>query len=55
MTNARIVLTAAGSREEARKVAHALVERQLAASMNIVPRYARLIAIFVQYSSDFFA
>jgi periplasmic divalent cation tolerance protein len=37
MTNARIVLTNAGSQEEARKIAHALVERRLAACVNIVP------------------
>ncbi len=37
MTNARIVLTTAGSQEEARKIAHALVERRLAACVNIVP------------------
>jgi periplasmic divalent cation tolerance protein len=37
MTNARIVLTTAGSQEEARKMAHALVERRLAACVNIVP------------------
>jgi periplasmic divalent cation tolerance protein len=38
MTNARIVLTTAGSREEARKIAHELVERKLAACVNIVPQ-----------------
>jgi periplasmic divalent cation tolerance protein len=38
MTNARIILTTAGSQEEARKLAHALVERRLAACVNIVPR-----------------
>lgn len=38
MTNARIILTTAGSREEAGKIAHALVERRLAACVNIVPR-----------------
>jgi periplasmic divalent cation tolerance protein len=37
MTTARIVLTTAGSQEEARKIAHALVERKLAACVNIVP------------------
>jgi len=37
MTNARIVLTTAASQEEARKIAHALVERRLAACVNIVP------------------
>ena len=38
MSNARIVLTTAGSPEEARKIAHALVERRLAACVNIVPQ-----------------
>ena len=37
MTDARIVLTTAGSHDEARKIAHALVERRLAACVNIVP------------------
>ena len=36
MTNARIVLTTAGSDDEARKLAQALVERRLAACVNIV-------------------
>jgi periplasmic divalent cation tolerance protein len=38
MTNARIILTTAGSQEEAGKIAQALVERRLAACVNIVPR-----------------
>ena len=38
MTTARIVLTTAGSQQEAGKIAHALVERRLAACVNIVPR-----------------
>jgi periplasmic divalent cation tolerance protein len=38
MTEARIVLTTAGSQNEARKIAHALVERKLAACVNIVPQ-----------------
>jgi periplasmic divalent cation tolerance protein len=38
MTNACVVLTTAGSAEEARKIAHALVERRLAACVNIVPQ-----------------
>lgn len=38
MTNASIVLTAAGSADEARKIARALVERRLAACVNIVPQ-----------------
>ena len=37
MTEVRIVLTTASSSEEARKIAHALVERRLAACVNIVP------------------
>ena len=37
MTNARIVLTTAGSEEEAHMIAHTLVERWLAACVNIVP------------------
>jgi periplasmic divalent cation tolerance protein len=37
MSDARIVLTTAGSQEEARKIAHALVDRRLAACVNIVP------------------
>jgi periplasmic divalent cation tolerance protein len=36
MTDKRIVLTAAGSQEEARKIAQALVERRLAACVNII-------------------
>jgi periplasmic divalent cation tolerance protein len=36
MSDKKIVLTAAGSREEAEKIAHALVERRLAACVNIV-------------------
>ena len=36
MTDKRVVLTTAGSQEEARKIAHALVERRLAACVNIV-------------------
>jgi periplasmic divalent cation tolerance protein len=38
MTNARIVLTTAGSQEEARKIARTLVDRRLAACVNIVPQ-----------------
>jgi len=37
MTDKRLVLTTAGSREEAGKIAHALVKRRLAACVNIVP------------------
>jgi periplasmic divalent cation tolerance protein len=38
MSNARIVLSTAGSQDEARGIAQALVERRLAACVNIVPR-----------------
>jgi periplasmic divalent cation tolerance protein len=37
MTDKRIALTTCSSLEEARKIAHALVERKLAACVNIVP------------------
>jgi len=40
MTDKRIVLTAAGSEDEAKKIARHLVEKQLAACVNIVPRIA---------------
>jgi len=38
MTDKRLVLTTCCSLEEARSIAHALVERQLAACVNIVPQ-----------------
>jgi periplasmic divalent cation tolerance protein len=38
MSQACIVLTAAGSQEEARRIAQSLVEKQLAACVNIVPQ-----------------
>ncbi len=38
MTPMCLVLTTAGSHDEARKIAHALVERRLASCVNIVPR-----------------
>jgi len=38
MTDKRIVLSTAGSEEEARKIAQHLVEHQLAACVNIVPQ-----------------
>jgi periplasmic divalent cation tolerance protein len=38
MTDARIVLTTAGSSEEAEKIAGAIVERRLAACVNIIPQ-----------------
>jgi periplasmic divalent cation tolerance protein len=38
MTDTRLALTTAGSQEEARKIGQALVERRLAACVNIVPQ-----------------
>ena len=38
MTNKRLVLTTAPSQEEARKLANTLVERRLAACVNILPK-----------------
>jgi periplasmic divalent cation tolerance protein len=38
MTDKRIVLSTTGSEDEARKIARHLVERQLAACVNIVPQ-----------------
>ena len=38
MTDKRLVLSTAGSEEEARKIAQHLVEHQLAACVNIVPQ-----------------
>ena len=38
MTNKNLVLTTAGSEQEARKIARALVEHRLAACVNIVPQ-----------------
>jgi periplasmic divalent cation tolerance protein len=38
MTEKRVVLSTAGSEDEARKIAHHLVEHQLAACVNIVPQ-----------------
>ena len=38
MTDKRIVLSTAGSEDEARKIARHLVERRLAACVNIVPQ-----------------
>ena len=38
MTDKVLALTTAGSEAEARKIAHQLVERRLAACVNIVPR-----------------
>jgi periplasmic divalent cation tolerance protein len=40
MTDKKLVLTTCGSQPEARRIAHALVERQLAACVNIVPQVA---------------
>jgi periplasmic divalent cation tolerance protein len=38
MTDKRVVLTTCGSLEEARRIANALVEGQLAACVNVVPQ-----------------
>ncbi len=38
MTDKRIVLTATGSEEEAHKIGRTLIERRLAACVNIVPQ-----------------
>jgi periplasmic divalent cation tolerance protein len=38
MTDARVVLTTAGSHEEAQKIARQLVDRRLAACVNILPQ-----------------
>jgi periplasmic divalent cation tolerance protein len=38
MTSTRIVLSTAGSLQEARKIAHALIEQGVAACVNIVPQ-----------------
>jgi periplasmic divalent cation tolerance protein len=38
MTDKRIVLTTAGSEDEARKIARHLVEQKLAACVNVVPQ-----------------
>jgi len=38
MTNKRLVLSTTASFEEAKKIAHALLDRRLAACVNIVPR-----------------
>jgi periplasmic divalent cation tolerance protein len=38
MTNKRLVLCTAGSEDEARKIANALVDRKLAACVNIIPQ-----------------
>lgn len=38
MTDKRIVLTTSNSEDEARQIAHHLVENQLAACVNLIPR-----------------
>jgi periplasmic divalent cation tolerance protein len=38
MTDKRLVLTTAGSSDEARRIAEALIDRKLAACVNIVPK-----------------
>ncbi|HTW60124.1 MAG TPA: divalent-cation tolerance protein CutA [Terriglobales bacterium] len=42
MTDKQLVLSTASGEEEARKIARALVERRLAACVNIVPRIASI-------------
>ena len=42
MTDKRIVLTTASSEEEARRIARHLIERRLAACVNIVPQVASI-------------
>jgi len=42
MTDKRIVLTTAASEEEARRIARALVDRRIAACVNIVPQIASI-------------
>lgn len=42
MTDKRVVLTTAGSEEEARKIARHLVESQIAACVNIIPRISSI-------------
>jgi periplasmic divalent cation tolerance protein len=42
MTDKRIVLSTAGSAEQARRIARYLVERQLAACVNIIPQIESL-------------
>ncbi len=42
MTDKRIVLTTVGSEEEARRIAHHLVENRMAACVNIVPHIASI-------------
>jgi periplasmic divalent cation tolerance protein len=44
MTDKRIVLTTAGSEEEAHKIATRLVERRLAACVNILPQMKSIYA-----------
>jgi periplasmic divalent cation tolerance protein len=38
MTDKRIILSTAGSEDEARKIANALIEQKLAACVNIIPQ-----------------
>jgi periplasmic divalent cation tolerance protein len=42
MTDKRLVFTTAVSEQEARKIAHTLVERGLAACVNIIPQIASI-------------
>ena len=42
MTDTRLVVTTAGSADEARRIAEALLDRKLAACVNILPRVASI-------------
>jgi len=54
MTDKRIVLTTAGSEEEAQKIARHLVERRAAACVNIVPQEAREWLLIVKTTAAAF-
>ena len=55
MTDARMMLTTAGSREEAEKIANALVHRELAACVNILGPIASVYRWKgkIEFSSEF--
>ena len=48
MTDKRIVMTTAGSVDEARRIAETLVDRKLAACVNIVPK---IVSIYLERKS----
>jgi periplasmic divalent cation tolerance protein len=52
MTDKRIVLSTAGSEEEARKIARHLVDQQLAACVNIVPHIESIYRWQVKIESN---